>query len=92
MSELTQKELIATMLEKLDNFGTTLLEVRNDVKDLRKAIYGNGEQNAGAMGRLKLLEDWKENRIWFERVIIGALVGETIGLVILALHTVLSKP
>ena len=76
--------------EKVSHMEGSLTEIRTDVKELRKAIYGNGSGEAGIIGRLKTVEDWKDARIWLEKVIITALVGEGIGLVVLVLHTLLS--
>lgn len=68
-----------------------ITEICGDVKDLRKAVYGNGDQTAGIMGRLKSLEEWKDSRVWLERTMISALVGEGIALVFLVIHIWLSK-
>lgn len=82
---------VNTLQGTITSMQTDITEIRTDVKDLRKAVYGNGDQNAGVMGRLKSLEEWKDARVWLERVIIGALVSEGIGIAFLVIHMLTTK-
>lgn len=80
---------VNTMQSQVSNTDEVVNEIREDVKVLRKAIYGNGDVTAGIMGRLSLMEEWKSSQIWFQRLIVGTLVGEGIGLGILVIHTII---
>lgn len=79
---------VNTIQEQVSTMDETVIEIRSDVKDLRKAMYGNGDSSAGLMGRMRSLEEWKDSQVWFQRLVISSLIGEGIGLAILVLHTV----
>lgn len=55
--------------EKLENIETLLI---GDVKDTNKV---------GLVERIRKIEQWIEKREWFEKVIIVAIVVNTIGLI-----------
>ena len=82
---------INSLLGKVSNMEAHISDIKSDSKDTRRALYGNGGKDVGMMGRLKTLEDWRENQVWFQRLAISGLVGQgisLIGFVIYALITI----
>lgn len=64
-------------------------KLRSEIHDIRITLYGNGKQE-GLETRLTRINDWMNARIWFERLVIGALVVQILGFLILIGQHVLS--
>jgi hypothetical protein len=56
----------------------------DDISTLKKAVYGNG--GIGLIGKVEKLQDWVANQVWFQRLIIGAIVSQIVVLIILLLR------
>ena len=65
--------------EKLENIETLLI---GDVKNTNKV---------GLIERIRKIETWIEKREWFEKVIIVAIVVNTIGLVFVLIQNLISN-
>ncbi len=58
----------------------------DDSKKLRDVVFGNG--SVGLVGRISKMEDWVAAQIWFQRLLIGAIVGQVVTLIVLLFHTI----
>ena len=57
----------------------------NQLEQLRTIVFGDGKTAPGLDSRLRDVEKWISNRVWFERVIIGILAAEGIGMAFLVI-------
>jgi len=55
----------------------------DDLLVVKKIMYGNG--GVGLIGKVDKLQDWVANQVWFQRVVIGAVVVQVITLLVLLL-------
>lgn len=58
----------------------------DDIKKLRDAVFGNG--NPGLVGKIDRINQWMENQVWFQRLVIGAIVGQVIVVIVLLIKGV----
>ena len=78
----TQVAVIDTKLNRID-----ALETKSD--ELFDLILGDGtEKNKGIIRDVDLLKTWKDARVWLERIVAVAVVGELIGLGFLMIRLV----
>lgn len=63
-----------------DNLKTKTLPV-DDIALLKKIIFGNG--NIGLVGKVDRIEQWMANQVWFQRLVIGAIIGQVIVVIVL---------
>ena len=56
----------------------------DDISTLKKAVFGNG--SIGLIGKVEKIQDWIANQVWFQRLIIGAVVTQVVVLIILLLR------
>ena len=83
-----EKTLIVTNKE-IENLYKTVNLAAEERKTIRVSLYGNGDQAGGMAGRMKQIEIWIGNQVWFQRLIIGLLVAEAVGIVWMAISRVL---
>jgi hypothetical protein len=67
---------VAVIKTKADNIAAVVEENRGGVKGLVDTVKGN--ESSGLLIRTDRIERWIENRVWFERIIIGAVVIQVI--------------
>lgn len=67
-------------------------EIKNDIKVIRKTLYGNGDLEGGMIGRVNQIEHWMEGQMWFQRLVVGLMLAEGIGILYIILNHVLSNP
>lgn len=56
------------------------------IQELDEAIRGNGKE--GLNSQVSVIKKWIDNQIWFQRLIIGVVITEVIGLIFLFIHTI----
>ena len=78
----TEIAVINTKLDKIQ-----ILENKTD--KLFTLVIGDGtERNKGIVHEVNALKTWKDARVWLERIIAVAVVGEIIGLAFLMVRLV----
>lgn len=73
-----------------DALKAELLEVKAELSVLKGLLYGNGQP--GLKGRIDSMQEWVESRKSFEKLIVGAIVVQLIGFVVIIGQHVLSTP
>ena len=73
----------------LDRFIADQNEQKKETLGLKKIVYGNGE--IGLVSKVNQIEKWISNRVWFERLVVSAVVLETISVIILMVKFVLTN-
>lgn len=68
-----------------DNLKARTMPV-DDIAVLKKIVFGNG--NIGLVGKVDRIEQWMANQVWFQRLVIGAIVGQVIVIVVLLIRGV----
>lgn len=71
--------LIVLNTETLKNQMTMMTEVKRDISEHQKFLFGNGDNHNGVNSRIQTLEDIEESRKWSFRLIwstIGAMVAK----------------
>jgi hypothetical protein len=63
--------------------------IKVELKTLQHTIYGNGDD--GLKTQMSHLNKWVENRVWFERVILGALGVQVVALAVLVIQHILAS-
>lgn len=59
-----------------------LVEAQIEVKNLRKLLYGNGDDKPGLVAKIDSIDKWVSDTKRFINIIIGALVVQIIGFLI----------
>lgn len=72
------KSDVAHLKETVDN---QMEEIGKTIEKLRCEMYGNGNPELGLRADVRLLKTWREDQIWWQRAIIGAVVIEALGLI-----------
>jgi len=88
--DITNEELS----EKIDGLSDKISTLEKAVTSLKGYIIGdiNNGEKVGIAERVRQIEKWIESRVWVERVVIIALVGEIIGLLIIGAKIALTYP
>lgn len=76
------KDDIKDIADCTDQLKTRTMPI-DDIKKLKEIILGNG--SVGLVGRIDRIERWMENQVWFQRLVIGAIVGQVIVIIVLLL-------
>jgi len=85
-----EKVLIVTNKE-IENLNKTANLAAEERKKIREVLYGNGDVSGGLAGRVKQIETWMENQVWFQRLIIALLVAEAVGVIWLGINHVIGS-
>ena len=77
--------LITALDKNLTVTNTNLEHVRKEVTEvtqenalMRKTLYGNGNPTGGLSGRMNKVENWMENQVWFQRLLIALILAEAV--------------
>ena len=63
------------------------------IDGLREVLFGNGDEaKTGIIGRIEITEKWIDNQIWLQRLIVGLIVSEGVGLIVAGIIYLSSKP
>jgi len=76
VSHDSQGTQISVLIEKVNSLGDSIKTLVEDIKKIQEVTYGNGQ--LGLVGKVTTIEKWVESQIWFQRLIIGAIVGQII--------------
>lgn len=69
-----------------------LVEAQSEIKSLRKLLYGNGDDTPGLVEKINSNSKWIQDMKKFINVIIGALVVQIIGfLIVIGQHVLASQ-
>jgi hypothetical protein len=71
------KTELALVKNNTEHLGKEMERVQKDVNGIEKTLYGKDNEE-GLVGRIKSVEDWKTNRVWAERVVIVAVLGDIV--------------
>lgn len=55
-----------------------LAELKLEQGLIRKALYGNGDLSGGLIGIVNRHDTWIKDRIWYERLVVAAVVAEAV--------------
>ena len=90
--------VIATLDKTLTVTNANMVHLTEEVKTIteenqamRKTVYGNGNPSGGLSGRVKQIESWIENQVWFQRLLIALVVGEAVGIIYIVVNHVLGS-
>ena len=75
--------------KEIENLYKTVNLAAEERKTIRISLYGNGDQVGGMTGRVKQVEIWIGNQVWFQRLIIALLVAEAVGIIWMAISRVM---
>jgi len=75
--------------KEIENLYKTVNLAAEERKKIREVLYGNGNPSGGLSGRVKQIETWMGNQVWFQRLIIALLVAEAVGIVLMAINRVI---
>ena len=56
----------------------------DDIKKLKEIVFGNG--SLGLVGKMDRVEQWVSNQVWFQRLVIGSIVGQVIVVIFLLIR------
>lgn len=81
--EITNNELS----EKIDGLS-------QEIKSLKGYIVGdiNNGDKIGMAERVRIIEKWIETRAWIEKLIIGGLIIEILGLIVIGARLIVTHP
>jgi hypothetical protein len=69
-----------------------LAAINSDVTTIKEAILGKiNEERPGLLERVRRIEEWIKAREWFERLIIGTVLAEIIGILFLTIKMMAIK-
>ena len=78
-----QDTVAAVMTAQLSTAADDRVAIKQDVKEIRTWILGNGDPEGGLSGKVKVLErvveKWKETQTWFVRLVISGVILALIG-------------
>lgn len=70
---------------KLENIGCDAKDLSDAVKQFRVTLYGNGDADrSGLVAIVAGLKKWVDDRSYYEKLLVGLLIAETLGLLFLA--------
>lgn len=84
------KYVVGSIKKDTDKQGEEIKELKSEIQSLRKTLYGNGE-DTGLRGKVELISEWVQSRKRFESIVIGALIVQMIGWMILIAQHVLAE-
>lgn len=70
---------VQELIGVVENFDEDAKERSETLKSLDQSIRGNGKP--GLNERISLIEDWVGGQIWFQRLLVGVIIAELIGLI-----------
>lgn len=76
------REDIAVIQEGNKSRASNMIRHSLAIEELEDIIKGNGSRK-GLSTRIELVENWIGSQVWMQRIIVGAVVSEIVGLVIL---------
>lgn len=90
--ELNEIKLLRKDVERnSEKIGALEENLKEAVTLMRTCLFGNGNPSVGIYARVVDIEDWiketKESRVWFNRLVAGAIVAQTIALAFLIIKT-----